>query len=506
MTSPPKKKVKLSASPKDKPKLLEKSEAMDTDHKAIHNDNNEHDDSEANAKVTPTKKAYIKKKVTPTKSPKDGVKTPSSGEKKSKPEPKTPIVELDDDIEEVSPPVNSRKSKSPTQKQTPPKSEDKKAEHKSPTTPTGASEAKKPPLARDKSNYMRYMNKPTPPNKGTKEVPQGQPNCLAGKVFIITGVLDSLEREEAEALIAQYGGSTVKSVAKKTTHALVGIEPGQSKMKKIEAQNIPIIDEDGLFAMIRDLPAGKASHVTPKKSPKKPSLPVTPAPIKSEGTVKTVRGPTELWTDKYKPTGVKDLVANPGPIAQLTEWLKGWDWERRKERSEGDGKKKAAGAPKAVLISGPPGIGKTTAAVLVARSLGYEPIVTNASDTRNKGSLAPLLEGSATSKSITQFFGSKDKKPAQNQHKTLLIMDEIDGMSSGDRGGIAEVIRSIHGTKIPFICVCNDRYSQKLKSLANHCLDLRFRRYVTFLATFKALLMLHQSYYSTNVSASEGDL
>jgi replication factor C subunit 1 len=477
VASPPKKKAKLSGSPKEnKPKPTEKSDTMEIEKNFNHN-TNERDKDTDNTKITPTKKAYIKKKVTPTKSPKEGAKTPSSGEKKLKLEPKTPIVELDDDIEEVSPPVNSRKSKSPIQKETP-KTEEKKVEHKSPTAPKEANEAKKPILARSRSNYVQFMNKPTPPNKGAKEVPQGQPNCLAGKVFIITGVLDSLEREEAEALIVQYGGSIVKSVAKKTTHALVGIEPGQSKIKKIEELNVPIIDEDGLFAMLRDLPAGKASHVTPKKSPKKPSLPVTPAPVKSEGVKTVARGPTELWTDKYKPQGVKDLVANPGPIAQLTEWLKGWEWERRKERTEGDGKKKAAGAPKAVLISGPPGIGKTTAAMLVARSLGFEPIVTNASDTRNKGSLAPLLEGSATSKSITQFFGSKDKKPAQNQHKTLLIMDEIDGMSSGDRGGIAEVIRAIHTTKIPFICVCNDRYSQKLKSLANHCLDLRFRRYV----------------------------
>ncbi len=443
------------------------------------NDDREINDKDNHTKVTPTKKAYVKKKVTPTKSPKDGAKTPSSGEKKLKFESKTPIVELDDDIEEVSP-INSRKSTPPKQKEAP-KSNEKKTEHKSPTTSSaGANEPKKTPsFSRGRSNYMQFVNKPTPPNKGAKEVPQGQPNCLAGKVFIITGVLDSLEREEAEALIAQYGGSTVKSVAKKTTHALVGIEPGLKKMEKIKEMGIPIIDEDGLFSMLRDLPAGKASHVTPKKSPKKPSLPATPVPIKSDAGKAAARGPTELWADKYKPQSAKDLVANPGPIAQLTEWLKGWDWERRKERSEGDGKKKAVGAPKAVLISGPPGIGKTTAAVLVARSLGYEPIVTNASDTRNKGSLGPLLEGSATSKSITQFFGSKDKKPAQNQHKSLLIMDEIDGMSSGDRGGIAEVIRALHTAKIPFICVCNDRYSQKLKSLANHCLDLRFRRYAS---------------------------
>lgn len=61
-------------------------------------------------------------------------------------------------------------------------------------------------------------------------------------------------------------------------------------------------------------------------------------------------------------------------------------------------------------------------------------------------------------------------------HKTVLIMDEVDGMSAGDRGGVADLIASIKMSKIPIICICNDRYSQKLKSLVNYCLILSFRK------------------------------
>ena len=60
--------------------------------------------------------------------------------------------------------------------------------------------------------------------------------------------------------------------------------------------------------------------------------------------------------------------------------------------------------------------------------------------------------------------------------KTVLIMDEVDGMSAGDRGGVADLIASIKVSKIPIICICNDRYSQKLKSLVNHCLPLNYRK------------------------------
>lgn len=57
----------------------------------------------------------------------------------------------------------------------------------------------------------------TPDKKGQKALPEGKPRCLHGKVrsisyhihtqvFIITGVLESLERQEAEDLIKKYGG------------------------------------------------------------------------------------------------------------------------------------------------------------------------------------------------------------------------------------------------------------------------------------------------------------
>lgn len=49
-------------------------------------------------------------------------------------------------------------------------------------------------------------------------------------------------------------------------------------------------------------------------------------------------------------------------------------------------------------------------------------------------------------------------------------------MSAGDRGGVADLIASIKISRIPIICICNDRYSQKLKSLVNYCLLLSFRK------------------------------
>ena len=49
-------------------------------------------------------------------------------------------------------------------------------------------------------------------------------------------------------------------------------------------------------------------------------------------------------------------------------------------------------------------------------------------------------------------------------------------MGGSDRGGIKALIQIIKETKTPIICICNDREHQKVRSLANHCYDLKFAR------------------------------
>ena len=61
--------------------------------------------------------------------------------------------------------------------------------------------------------------------------------------------------------------------------------------------------------------------------------------------------------------------------------------------------------------------------------------------------------------------------------KHCVIMDEVDGMAGNeDRGGLQELVQLIKSTAIPVICICNDRNSIKMRTLANYCFDLRFQR------------------------------
>lgn len=73
-------------------------------------------------------------------------------------------------------------------------------------------------------------------------------------------------------------------------------------------------------------------------------------------------------------------------------------------------------------------------------------------------------------------IGSYNLDIAKNLQKSVIIMDEVDGMSSGDRGGITAIIQLIKNTKVPIICICNDRSSEKIRSLSNHCLSIPFHK------------------------------
>ena len=56
---------------------------------------------------------------------------------------------------------------------------------------------------------------------------------MDGLTFVITGILKSIEREEAADLIQRYGGKVTQSVSKKTSYVIMGQDPGESKLSKV---------------------------------------------------------------------------------------------------------------------------------------------------------------------------------------------------------------------------------------------------------------------------------
>lgn len=394
--------------------------------------------------------------------------------------------------------------------------------------------------------YRSYLNREGPKALGSKEIPKGAENCLEGLTFVITGVLESIERDEAKSLIERYGGKVTGNVSKKTNYLVMGRDSGQSKSDKAAALGTSIIDEDGLLNLIRTMPGKKSKYEiaaeaemkkeksklerTPQKNDqgKRKSSPtkkeseskkckLTP---KRESSIKSLKKEASvsqrgldfkeqaaeeangdsrarnladdsreskveslLWVDKYKPTSLKTIIGQQGDQScanKLLRWLQNWHKSPSEDKKHAAKFGKFAGKDdgssfKAALLSGPPGVGKTTTASLVCQELGYSYVELNASDTRSKNSLKEIVAESLNNTSIKGFFSSGTVHSVGTRH--ALIMDEVDGMAGNeDRGGIQELIGLIKHTKIPIICMCNDRNHPKIRSLVHYCFDLRFQR------------------------------
>lgn len=68
-----------------------------------------------------------------------------------------------------------------------------------------------------------------------QELPRGHPDCLTGRTFVVSGVLDSLQRDQADDLIKRHGGRVTGSVSGKTSFLVVGTNCGRSKLNSVRA-------------------------------------------------------------------------------------------------------------------------------------------------------------------------------------------------------------------------------------------------------------------------------
>ena len=191
-----------------------------------------------------------------------------------------------------------------------------------------------------------------------------------------------------------------------------------------------------------------------------------------------------IWSEKYRPTKIEQMVGNEEQRLMAIRWLAKW-----------------VKGTKPLLLVGPPGTGKTTLAQLLALEFDYDLVSMNASDTRNKDSLRerilPILSNT------TNLLGKK----------IMLFLDEVDGISGReDSGGLDALVEMLKEPTVPVIMAANEK-STKIKDLAKVSKAIEFdkipsRELLMFvnhvLATEQAELSLAER--NAAIESSSGDV
>jgi len=161
------------------------------------------------------------------------------------------------------------------------------------------------------------------------------------------------------------------------------------------------------------------------------------------------------WLVKYKPSKLHEFIGNKNVITKLRCWIQSFLKKKNKYHL--------------VCLYGPSGIGKTLLSYLIFKEYSYICYELNAGDIRSRKRMEEVLNKLWDYKPIS-FFESSEKLMG-------ILMDEIDGMSCGDKGGfnlLVEMIESRFMNKQPLIpVICTSNRSLDLKSTNCVVLELR---------------------------------
>ena len=152
-----------------------------------------------------------------------------------------------------------------------------------------------------------------------------------------------------------------------------------------------------------------------------------------------------MWSEKYRPKHILDLIGNEEARKLFVEWFAKW--------------KKGV---KPLLLVGPPGIGKTTMANLSAKHFGYDLISLNASDVRNKKNIQEILQPVLGNQSVLGL--------------PMIFIDEVDGIHGrSDYGGVEALINILKESTVPIILAANNHSSDKMKKIKKSVTTIELR-------------------------------
>ncbi|KAH6673558.1 chromosome transmission fidelity protein-like protein 18 [Halenospora varia] len=190
----------------------------------------------------------------------------------------------------------------------------------------------------------------------------------------------------------------------------------------------------------------EASQEAKKEKSKKIATPEEALPSVEMPIGKARPRRTLMWTEKYRARHFMELVGDDRTHRQVLKWLKAWDpiVFPKSGKAKPPPVSKRPGAEqdeekthrKILLLTGPPGLGKTTLAHVCARQAGYEIMEINASDERSKDVVKGRIRTSVGTESVKtgSTVTTKSGHVQKSAHPLCVVVDEVDGVVGGSGG------------------------------------------------------------------------
>ena len=155
-----------------------------------------------------------------------------------------------------------------------------------------------------------------------------------------------------------------------------------------------------------------------------------------------------MFTTTYRPNKLEDFIGNKEIILPFIRWLLEWDSNNMKN--------------KCALISGICGIGKSLLVDVILKKHDYNIINLGLDDNRDKNYMLDVIKPLIRTKKTF------------NDQENVLVVSEVDNGS--DNGFISSLVDCIKESKIPIVCICDNRFEQSIKPILNYCFDIKMTK------------------------------